>query len=349
MQFRVKILSTLLIAGIFFTGCATTVKESEVALPEQKIVSNTNQYSVPLQKLGDMLYTVGDEDIYIALGDITNKTLNLGKVPNDITGMLKTAFVNIGYKVHVLYNNDMVSTLAQQNKEVYIVEGEISEYEQVKGSGDGFNLGLSVSSGDQSGDMDYSDESGTKVFNLSLDLRVIDGRTGEYKPFVFAKNKIRLVQRNKSRSISFFIVGNGFGMSGNYSKQNGMFSSLRLLSELSSIEIVGKLRSLPYWLVLPNGKPNYNVINNFKRHFKYYSQDTKKKYIGFLLRYYYPNLNSNNFNQYVKNIKSKLGIYPPDDRLTPELFAQLLINATKHSLKSEISNKRKNLLESVVR
>ncbi len=349
-MFKIKkgLIVTMAIMASLFSGCSTTVNESDVELPKQNIVANTNQYSVPLQKLGDMLYTIGDEDIYIAFADITNKTLSIGKVPEDITGMLKTAFVNMGYKIHVLYNLDMVNALAAQNKEVYIIEGEISEYEQVKGGSNSFDMGLSASYNDQSGDMDYSNEDGTKVFNLSLDLRVIDARTGEYKPFVFAKNKIRLIQRSKSRSISFFIVGNGFGLSGSYSKQNGIFSSLRLLSELSSIEIIGKLRNLPYWIVLPNGKPDYNVINNFKRHFKYFDPLIKRKYIEFLIKYYYPDLKDDMLDRYVVKIKKDLNIYPANSSLTPELFAKLLVNVTSRSIKNEISAKRKKLLNSVI-
>ncbi len=333
--------------AIIFGGCAaSTVKKSDVKLPKQTITTNITQYSVPLQKLGDMIYATGDSDIYIVINDITNKTLNLGKVPEDITGMLKTAFLNMGYKVHVFYSLDAVKNM---DHDVYVIEGEISEFEQTEGSGNSFDIGLSASKGDVDSDLDYSNEAGTQVFNLSLDLRVLNAITGEYIPFVFAKNKIRLVKRTKSKSISFFIFGNGFGMSGNYTKENGIFSSLRLLAELSSVELIGKLKILPYWMVLPNGKPDYQVINNYKRKFRYFQPQMKRAYIEFLLKYYYPDLNGKNFNRYLILTKKRLNLFPADVSLTPELFSALLIGVTKHSLRSEISNKRKHLLNSVLK
>ncbi len=342
-----KVYALLLVIIVVFNGCAT-VKESDVQLPKQVIKKNINKYTISLQKIGDMLSATKDNDIYIAIKDITNKTLMNNKVPDDITGMLKTAFMNIGYKVHVVYSIDALNQIADKNAEKYVIEGEISEFEQTKSSGSGMNLGLSATVNNNSADFEYNNDKGTQVFNLALDLRVINANTGEYIPFVFAKNKIQLVKNTKSNSFSFFIIGNGFGMSGSFTKQNGVFSSLRLLSELSSVEIVGKLRSLPYWLALPNAKPNFNVINNYKRQFNYFNKDIKYRYIKFLLGFYYSNINDKNFNNYVILFKKKMDIYPADSKLTPELFSKLLIGATEHSIKVGISKKRDNLLNSII-
>ncbi len=340
---RYGIVSLLILT--FISGCAT-VKESEVQLPKQQVANNTTEYSVPLSKLGDMIEATNDSDVYIAIMPIVNKIPSLGKLPDDITGMLKTAFMNIGYKVHVVYSIDALNNVNSPEK--YIVEGEISEFEQVKGGGNGFNLSLSATANGNEGDMDYNNESGTEVKNIALDLRVLNALTGEYIPFVFTKNKLQIVKKTKSRSIAISIIGNGFGFSGNYTKQNGVDSSLRILSEFSTVELLGKLRSLPYWMVLPNGKPDYKVINNYKRQFRYFNKNMKEKYIIFLLRSFYPNVNYKNLKNYVRVAKKRLGLYPIDGKLTPDLFAKLLLGVTKKSIKTKIVQDRQNLLNSVL-
>ena len=152
-----------------------------------------------------------------------------------------------------------------------------------------------------------------------------------------------------SNKISFFIAGNGFGFGGKAKVQNGVHESLRLLSEASSVELLGKLKLLPYWNVIPNATPEHQVINNFKRKFRALPNDEQLIYIFSLLSKYYMQINENNFDYYVVKFKKDYGLYPTDNKITPELFARLLINLPKSELKKEALSKRKELLNSVIK
>ena len=344
---KIIYLSAGFLTAILISGCTSSMSKSlipKMQMPKQEIVSNDTKYDISLQMIGDMIYEIGDPDIYIYVKPITNKTTAIGKVPEDIAGMLKSAFMNMGYKVRVLAepSNNLPP-------DTYIIEGEISEFDAVKAQRSGFNLGVSFgakkgeSEGEGESDFEY------KEIRLAVDLRAINAATGEYVPFAFAKNKITITKLKDSNRIGFSVAGNGFGLSGSASVKNGVHSSLRLLSESSAVELLGKIRLLPYWLAIPNAMPEYQVINNFKRKFTTYYDDHKKKlFIHYLLSKFYPELSETTLPFYVKRFKEQYGLFPKDSAITADLFAKLLIELPKAQKRRNFANERRNLLRSTI-
>ncbi len=345
-----KYLSLALGAGIavFLGGCAGSVASGMIPkmdMPKQQVASNDTKYDVSLEMIGDMIYQIGDPEIYLVIKPIVNKTTGIGKVPEDITGMLKSAFMDMGYKVRVVADPNFI----KPNADAYIIEGEISEYDAIKAKRAGFNLGVAFgakkgeSEGEGESDYEY------KEIRLGLDLRAINLKTGEYVPFAFAKNKIIIKKISDSNKIGFSIAGNGFGLSGAASVKNGVHSSLRLLSEASAVEILGKIRLLPYWLAIPNAMPEQQVINNFKRKFvTYYDNDRKISLTYYLLKRFYPDMDENSFYFYVKRFKEDYGLFPPNKEITGDLFAKLLIELPRAQKRINIAHERKALLKSIV-
>ncbi len=337
----------LALATLLLSGCATSLAKKRIPKlekPKQEVMSNITKYSVALEKIGDMLYQVKSPDIYIYVSPITNKTAAVGKVPEDIEGMIKSALVNMGYKVHLVASPDAL----KPNKESYIIEGEISEFDAIRAKAASSELGFEFGKG--AGSTEAGGEGGYayKEINMAIDLRVFNPFTGEYIPFAIAKNKITIKKIEESDKISFFIAGNGFGFGGKASVKNGTHESLRLLGEAGVVEIIGKLKLLPYWTAIPNAVPEYQVINNFKRKFRAMPFEQQVPYIYALLQKYYPQINPDNFDAYVIRFKREYGIYPANADLTDELFAKLLINLPKSELKKDVAAKRKALLQSIV-
>jgi hypothetical protein len=344
---NIYFISAIAAAALLFGGCGTAVAKKmipKVERPRQEVTSNVTRYSVSLQMLGDMLYDINDPDIYIYIAPITNKTTGVGKVPEDIAGMLKSAFLNMGYKVHVVSNPDLIP----KGADAYIVEGEISEFDMVKAENAGFDLGLYFGQGKGETDASMNSGYGYQEVRLGLDLRMLNAHTGEYVPFVFAKNKVTMYRVKESNKIGFSIAGNGFGLSGSAKAQNGVHESFRLLSEASSVELLGKLRLLPYWLAIPNARPEYQVINNYKRKFRAVPPEKQRAYIYYLLSRYYPQINAENFKQYIVRFKQQHGLYPVDDKITPNLFVQLLIDLPKKEVRAAVEAEKDRLLDSIV-
>ncbi len=333
---------------LLFAGCGIERAKKMIPKlkkpPQEQVVSNDTKYSVSLQMIGDMLYEIEDPDIYIYIQPITNKTTGIGKVPEDIQGMLKTAFLNMGYKVHVISNPQLIPN----GVEAYMIEGEISEFDAIRTERAGFDFGLYFGQG--SGETDFSKNRSYSYeeIRLAIDLRVMNAYTGEYVPFVFAKNRLLIRKIAGSNEVGFHIAGNGFGLNGSASVKNGVHESLRLLAEASSVELLGKLRLLPYWLAIPNAMPEYQVINNYKRKFRSVPPQKKVTYVYYLLSKYYPDINDQNFYAYVKKFKATHGIYPVNTDITPELFVKLLIDLPKKEVRSRVESKRKKLLKSIL-
>ncbi len=340
-------LSVAAVGILFLSGCTSSLSKSLVPkmdMPKQEVAVNETRYDVALHMIGDMLYEIGDPDIYIFVKPIVNKTTGVGKVPEDITGMLKSAFMNMGYKVRVIADPN-----AHLPDETYIIEGEISEFDAIRAERSGFNVGVAFgrkkgeSEGEAESDYEY------KEIRLGLDLRAIKASTGEYVPFAFSKNKIIIKKISDSNKIGFSIAGNGFGLSGAASVKNGVHSSLRLLSESSAVELLGKIRLLPYWLAIPNAVPEYQVINNFKRKFMTdYDPQKRQVVVYYLLEKFYPNIKPDSFGYYVKRFKEEYGVFPEDSSINADLFAKLLIELPRAQKRSAVASERRNLLRSTM-
>ena len=333
------------LTAVFISGCTSAISKSmipKMQMPQQEVVSNDTKYDVSLQMMGDMIYEIGDPDIYIFVKPITNKTTGIGKVPEDITGMLKSAFMNMGYKVRVIANPSN-----ELPPDTYIIEGEISEFDTVKAKRSGLNLGISFGAGKGESEGESESDYEYKEISLAVDLRAINAATGEYVPFAFAKNKITIKKLKDSNRIGFSVAGNGFGLSGTASVKNGVHSSLRLLSESSAVELIGKIRLLPYWLAIPNAMPEYQVINNFKRKFTTYYDDHKKKlFVSYLIGKFYPQVSNETLPYYIKRFKEQYGVFPKNSAITSDLFAKLLTELPKAQKRRSIANERRNLLRS---
>ncbi|BCD61268.1 hypothetical protein NitYY0826_C0102 [Nitratiruptor sp. YY08-26] len=335
-------LTVMLLSGCGIAAAKKRIPKLEK--PKQEVTTNETKYSVSLQTIGDMLYEIEDPDIYIYIQPITNKTTGIGKVPEDIAGMLKSSFMNMGYKVHVVSNPDFIP----KGAEAFVIEGEISEFDAIKSENANYNLGLYFGKGQGETDISKQADYGYQEIKLGVDLRAINLNTLEYVPFAFAKNKVIIKRLTDSNEVGFNIAGSGYALTGSASVQNGVHESLRLLAEASSVELLGKLRLLPYWLAIPGAMPEYQVINNYKRKFRSLPPEKKAIYVYYLLGKFYPDMNENNFYNYIIRFKKEYGIYPPDDTITPELFVKLLINLPNTQVKRKIEYKRKKLLKSIL-
>jgi len=342
---KLQVIGSLL-ALFFITGC--TVKTPKYLIPkmqkpQQEVAENDTKFSVSLQKIGDMLEEIGDPDIYIFIDAITNETTGSGKVPNDIEGMLKTAFLNMGYKVHVVSNHNLLIG----KDEAYIIQGEISEFDVIRSENAGADLGLYYEGKNSDSDASAESDYGYQEIKIGLDFRVLNAKTGEYAPFVFAKNKIIIRRLSDSNKVGFSIAGNGFGLSGSVQVQNGVHESLRILSEVSSVELLGKLRMLPYWLTIPGGIPDKQVMNNYKRKFRALPPVQKRGYVYYLLNKFYSNLTQQNFDRYIIRFKKTYSLYPPNSDITPELFEKLLVELPKNEAKNSVRRRKENLLKAI--
>lgn len=270
--YQLRNMLILLTSALFLLSCAGADPRNvdvqlEKTAPEVKITSFTEA----LDDLGLMteIYASGQLKIQSnPIGDNTGTSMSTGgEIPRDITEMMKSSLNSIGGNiVYIPYDpafiqNQMVTGYSSfENKLIpdVILTGGITEFDRgletrgentdaslgtdIKGAPDWLpskNVGLKYGGSDKSG-----------LARISLDFNLIDFQTmsGISKMNTVNTMEVRKAVSGKELGISLF--GQTFGLKGSIKKVQGRHAAVRLLVELSMIQIVGKHLVIPYWNLL---------------------------------------------------------------------------------------------------
>ena len=350
---RSLLLLSTLVATIVLTGCNPgSIVKPKVELAENSPVEEKmNKYTDALENLNEIMDVYRESGINLAVMPVENKTSAIGKLPNDVTIMVKSALNEIGSKVHVFQYSDQV---LNDVKKLYLVEGAITEFDTTSKTKRGFNVGVHGGGGRGEYDSDGSSDADDSVSNMTVDFNMIDAATGAYVPQVHTSNSIKIIKKSSSNDFGFSILGSGFGLSASASKTQGVHSAIRLLVDLSMVELIGKLREYPYWVAVSGGKVNQRLLRRMKRNFSRFPEESKAIYITHLLSIIDPSIKPQQktidakTKQAIINYKTKYGIMPIDGSLTPALYIHLLEYAPKLKgelqLESDVSNKYNKML-----
>ena len=350
---RKLLLLSALTATLLLTGC----NPGKIAKPDIELAENSaveekmNKYTDALENLNEIMEVYRESGISLAVMPVENKTSAIGKLPNDVTIMVKSAINEIGSKVRVYQYSDQV---LNDVKGLYIVEGAITEFDTTNKSKRGFNAGLHGGKGRGEYDADSSSDADDSVSNMTVDFNLIEAATGAYVPKVHTSNSIKIVKKSASNDFGFSILGSGFGLSASASKSQGIHSAIRLLVDLSMVELIGKFREYPYWVAVRGGKVNQRLLRRMKKNFSRFPEESKAIYITHLLSVIDPSIKGQQpkldakTQQALINYKTKYGLMPIDGSLTPDLYIHLLEYAPKlkgqMQLESAVSNKYNNML-----
>ncbi|MEN8263354.1 MAG: DUF4384 domain-containing protein [Nitrospirota bacterium] len=270
--YQLRNMLILLTSALFLLSCAAAdprnvdVQLKETA-PEVKITS----FSEALDDLGLMteIYASGQLKIQSnPIGDNTGTSMSTGgEIPRDITEMMKSSLNSIGGNiVYIPYDpafiqNQMVTGYSGfENKLIpdVILSGGITEFDrgletrgentdaslgtEIKGVPDWLpskNVGLKYGGADKAG-----------LARITLDFNLLDFQTmsGISKMNTVNTMEVRKAVAGKELGISLF--GQTFGLKGSIKKVQGRHAAVRLLVELSMIQIVGKHLVIPYWNLL---------------------------------------------------------------------------------------------------
>lgn len=352
MKKNLVVLSALT-AILVLTGCNPgKIAKPDVVLAENSAVEEKmNKYTDALENLNEIMEVYRESGINLAIMPVENKTSAIGKLPNDVTIMVKSAINEIGDKVHVYqYSDNVLSSIDK----LYLVEGAITEFDTTSKSKRGFNAGLHGGKGRGEYDADSSSDADDSTSTMTVDFNLIDAATGAYVPKVHTSNSIKIIKKSASNDFGFSILGSGFGLSASASKSQGVHSAIRLLVDLSMVELIGKFREYPYWVAVSGGKVNQRLLRRMKKNFSRFPEESKAIYITHLLSVIDPSIKGQQpkldakTQQAVVNYKTKYGLMPIDGSLTPELYIHLLEYAPKlkgqMQLEDALSNKYNKML-----
>jgi len=262
------------------------VELKEVA-PEAKLTS----YTQALSELGLMTEIYGTGSLKIQsnpIGDNTGTAQSTGgEIPRDITEMIKSSLNSIGGNVVFIpydpayMQNQMVTGYSSFDDKLIpdvVISGGITEFDRgLETRGEGTDAGAEAEFTGMKDwlpskrvSIDYNSSSKEGLARITLDFNLLNFRTMAGIARMNTVNSIEVSKAMSNKELGITIFGPTFGRKGSIKKVQGRHSAVRLLVELSMIQIVGKHLALPYWRLLGNDdNPDIVVISELQK--SYYS------------------------------------------------------------------------------
>lgn len=254
--------------------------ELEKSAPEAKITT----YSLSLADLGRMSEVFSSGIVKVQCSDIADNTgtsmTTGGEIQKNITEIMKSTLNSMGGNiVFIEYDpsfiqNQMATGYSNfEDKAIpdVVITGGITEFDRALVSTDS---GLDAqAAGSFSGVPSWapSNEVGlnmgetgkTSKSRITLDFNMKDFKTLAGVPKMTTTNSMEVNKALKQKELGIVFFGPTFGLKGAMKKVQGRHEAVRLLVQLSMIQMVGKYLAVPYWRLLGEGAlPDQIVIDS---------------------------------------------------------------------------------------
>jgi len=265
----------MLLVGVFafsFVSCSSMdPRNVDVELPETLPSTKVTNYTDALDDLGLMTEIYDTDFLKIQsnpIGDNTGASRSTGhEIPKDITEMIKTSLnamggrvVFIPYDPAFIQNQSVTGYSNFENKYIpdLVLSGGITEFDRglvTRGENTDASLEYEVSGipdalPSKNLNVRYGDNAKAGLARITLDFNLLDFRTLSGIAKISAVNTMEVNKAISGRELGISIFGQTFGLKGSIKRVQGRHAAVRLLVELSMIEIVGKYLAVPYWRLL---------------------------------------------------------------------------------------------------
>ncbi|SDU35563.1 hypothetical protein [Desulfobacula phenolica] len=267
-----------------------TLKQSQ---PEVKLTS----YTETLNELGLMteIYATGELRIQSdPVGDNTGTSGSTGgEIPRDITEILKSTLNSIGgnvlyipYDPAYIQNMNVTGYSNFEGKLIpeVVVSGGITEFDRgLTTRGDGTDIGAEASFTNAPSwtpantvGFDYGNSGKEGTARITLDFNMLDFKTLAGIPRMNTVNSMEVHKALREKELGITLFGPTFGRKGSIKKVQGRHAAVRVLVEVSMIQMIGKYLVLPYWKLLgDDSDPDPVVTKQIKRY--YYSLNDEER------------------------------------------------------------------------
>ena len=239
----------------------------EKSAPEAKITN----YTQALSELGRMSEIFATGVVRIQCSDIADNTgtsmTTGGEIQKNITEIMKSTLNSMGGNiVFIEYDpsfiqNQMVTGYSNFEAKVIpdvVITGGITEFDRGLESRDtGVDAaGSATVSGmpgwvpsDEIG-INYGNTGKTGKARITLDFNMKDFTTLAGVPKMTTTNSMEVHKAVKQKEVGITLFGPTFGLKGAIKKVQGRHEAVRLLVQVSMIQMVGKYLAIPYWRLL---------------------------------------------------------------------------------------------------
>lgn len=266
------------LAAATLVACQANPHKIEVAAPTSQPVAKTTSLDGAIRDLGLMtqVYEVGVGFMPKPIGDNTGTAAATKfEIPNDVSEMVKSTLNAIGghvryvpYDPSFVQNSQITGYGNFENKVTpdVVISGGITEFDrgmEMRSTGTNVDISANAAGGKPLG-FKYEDADANAISSITLDFNLLDFQTLTGLPRMQAVNNMKVGKAMAKKEIGFTILGPSFGMNGLVKKIQGRHAAVRVLVQLSMIQLTGRYLTLPYWRVLPGGSEDLVVIDNME-------------------------------------------------------------------------------------
>lgn len=268
----------------FFSGCmgSSSYPLPTVQLPPEHVYNNMlsfnknqDNYQLVLKKFGASLSQYARlkysryRDINIEVSDITNKTTDM-EISNSSQGLLLNSLDFLTASNRNFFNTKNITIsnntfMAARNMEdsfdvprVLEIVGSIDRSTVIYSKSRNFDGDATMTSDGKRADLGYGRESKDEVREISLSLRFVDRRKGNfssYSRYAHGENSIRVTKKTDGSGFGVFLLGSGITGSGFKTYTPGVGQAIKILIEHTLIQAFGRNFEVPYW----HSSPMYRV------------------------------------------------------------------------------------------
>ncbi len=269
------------------------ISDDEVSDMDRDISGMTakkTRYDAALKRFGKMLDAYNMAPVRVQSKIISNQTADKG-LPDDISRMLISSVNKIGPRVVYLpYDPNYVISEASTGGNInralpqIVIAGGITEFDKdmIEKQRE-LRAEAQVQEGDfgsnysHDGGLGYT--AGGAVSRITVDVQLLDYQTQAYLSGIQAINSVNLRKSKLGWSVGYYFQGIGGGFDYSLSQQQGKYHAIRLLVELSVLEILGKFFDVPYWRCIDQFPPDTSMIKRLTEEFADLSYTDQNAYL----------------------------------------------------------------------
>ena len=273
-----------------------TVEEQKIAMP----INNKTYFTGAFKKLNRLLALYGQPNYKFQVKTIENMTSARQSMPMDSKAFLRTPLILHMNRLSLLayepiYNRYETQTTGHvyfpDMKKVMpelVINGSITQFDKgYISKSRNFDLDLEFGGGRGNTDTRTDHDRSNSLSQIAMDLNVFKYKDRTYVSGVATQNKIVISRQRKKNRFGLFLNGSGLGYSKYATMQQSKDEALRILSEYSLIQLLGRLYQVPYWTcTTPNMPVDMDIIEKKVAQFNRAKDKTKIKLIERLINFH---------------------------------------------------------------
>jgi hypothetical protein len=304
----INIVLFLSFLSLFISSCASTLnvhKEGKRYISSRKerkqIYSNVTKYEFPLRNFGRDAALFLEGPLFVGIYPLENETTDK-KIPARIKRLILTAAAKIqsspiAYKYLRFIDTEVedFSAISRARIETNIgdiipqsigIEGAITESDKVIYQYMNSSLDATIGNGKGATDTGTSYDTNKCVKVLTLDLNAVQKQFNTLLPLGYSSNTLLIFQDQKGGSFSLYIMGNGFSIGGDFMIQDSIDYGIRLLSEFSLMQILGRIIEVPYWHCLKTNNEDKVMLQYMAEEWSTFDEKRKLDQYSKLIKMY---------------------------------------------------------------